>query len=253
MDKRKSRSEERVEENCTAELEEKVKQPSLHDHGSSSSQRLRSGKLQSAHNGQKEERRGAKSFSTGVSVASTGASEPGPKPSKEGVGEAANGKPDSADTSQEKESTNSTASQSSLVSTAQATRNGSEEILLLPMGVNSDGGLEKNTASEQESAEDSSNRRGEKPDPAAGDRLDTAQGQLVRKSGEEVAQSTALQGHTLAPKGREGAEGTERSGEPSPPGKANSDQTVVCEQDGAKSQSREGDQPEDKDRGDTLN
>lgn len=253
MDKRKSRSEERVEENCTAELEEKVKQPSLQDHGSSSSQRLRSGRLQSAHNGQKEERRGAKGFSTGVSVASTGASEPGPKPSKEAVGEAANGKPDGADTSQEKESTNSAASQSSLVSTAQATRNGSEETLSLPVEANSGGGLEKNTASEQESAEDSSNCHGGKPDPSAGDRLDAGQGQLVRKSGEEVAQSTALQGQTLPPKGREGAEGTEHSGEPSPPRKANSDQTVACEQDGAESQSREGDQPEDKDSGDTLN
>lgn len=79
MDKRKSRGEEGVEENCTAELEEKVKQPSLQDHGASSSQRLRSGKVQSAHNGQKEERRGVKGFSMEVSVASTGDSEPGPK------------------------------------------------------------------------------------------------------------------------------------------------------------------------------
>ncbi|NXE10811.1 CCD9B protein, partial [Lophotis ruficrista] len=181
-DKRKSRSEEGVEENCTAELEEKVKQPSPQDHGASSSQRLRSGKVQSAHNGQKEERRGAKGFST----ASTGDSEPGPKPSKEGAGEDANGKPSTADISQEKGSTNSTASQSSLPSTVQA-RHNSEEPLSLPTGVNLDGaGLEKNTASEQESTEGSSNSPGGKLDTAAGDGLDAGQGQLVRKGGEEV-------------------------------------------------------------------
>ncbi|KFZ52840.1 hypothetical protein N321_00761, partial [Antrostomus carolinensis] len=186
-DKQKSRGEEGVEENCTAELEEKVKQPSLQDHGASSSQRLRSGKVQSAHNGQKEEQRGVKGFSTEVSVASTGHSEPGPKPSKEGVGEDANGKPGTADISQEKESTTSTASPSSLPSTVPATRHGSEETLSLPTGVNLDGaGLEKDTASEQESTEDSSNGHGGNLDTAAGDRLDAGQGQLVRKRGEEV-------------------------------------------------------------------
>ncbi|KAM6074365.1 coiled-coil domain-containing protein 9B isoform 3-T3 [Chlamydotis macqueenii] len=252
-DKRKSRSEEGVEENCTAELEEKVKQPSPQDHGASSSQRLRSGKVQSAHNGQKEERRGAKGFST----ASTGDSESRPKPSKDGAGEDASGKPGTADISQEKESTNSPASQSSLPSTVQATRHNSEETLSLPMGVNLDGaGLEKNTASEQESTEGSSNSPGRKLDTAAGDGLDAGQGQLVRKGGEEVTQNTALQGQTLALKGGEDAEGTEHRGEPLPPGKANFDETVVAEQDTAKSQPREGDQPEDRkdtDSGDALN
>ncbi|KAK4822381.1 hypothetical protein QYF61_013572 [Mycteria americana] len=257
MDKRKSRGEEGVEENCTAELEEDVKQPSLRDHGASSSQRLRNGKVQSAHNGQKEEQKGVKGFSMEVSVASTGDSEPGPKPSKEGIGEDANGKPGTADISQDKESTNSSASQSSLPSTVQATRHSSEETLSLPMGANLDGaGLEKNTASEQESIEDSSNGHGGKLDTAAGDRLDTGQGQLVRKRGEEVTQDTALQGQTLALKGGEDAEGTEHRGEPLPPRKASSDKTVVSEQDTAKSQSREGEQPEDckdQDSGDTLN
>ncbi|XP_010128359.1 PREDICTED: uncharacterized protein C15orf52 homolog [Chlamydotis macqueenii] len=252
-DKRKSRSEEGVEENCTAELEEKVKQPSPQDHGASSSQRLRSGKVQSAHNGQKEERRGAKGFS----MASTGDSEPRPKPSKDGAGEDASGKPGTADISQEKESTNSPASQSSLPSTVQATRHNSEETLSLPMGVNLDGaGLEKNTASKQESTEGSSNSPGRKLDTAAGDGLDAGQGQLVRKGGEEVTQNTALQGQTLALKGGEDAEGTEHRGEPLPPGKANFDETVVAEQDTAKSQPREGDQPEDRkdtDSGDALN
>ncbi|XP_068253834.1 coiled-coil domain-containing protein 9B isoform X2 [Nyctibius grandis] len=256
MDKRKSRGEEGVEENCTAELEEKVKQPSLQDHGPSSSQRLRSGKGQSAHNGQKEERRGAKGCSTEVSVASTGDSEPGPKPSKEGVGEDASGKPGTADIPQEK-NTNGTASQSSLPSTVQATRHGSEETLSLPMGANLDGaGLEKNTASEQESTEGSSNSHGGKLDTAGGDRLDAGQGQLVRKRGEEVTQDTALQGKTLALKGDGDAEGTEHRGEPLPPRRAPSDKTVVSEQDTAKTQSREGDRPEDckdKDSGDTLN
>ncbi|KFZ67022.1 hypothetical protein N338_01760, partial [Podiceps cristatus] len=187
MDKRKSRGEEGVEENCTAELEEKVKQSSFHDHGASSSQRLRSGKVQSAHDGQKEERRGVKGFSTEVSAASTGDSEPGPKPSKEGFGEDANGKPGTADILQEEESANSTASRSSLPSAVQATRHGSEETLSLPVGANLDGaGLEKNVASEQESTEDSSNGHGGKLDTAAGDRLDAGQGQLVRKRGEEV-------------------------------------------------------------------
>ncbi|KFV17879.1 hypothetical protein N340_13689, partial [Tauraco erythrolophus] len=187
VDKRKSRGEEGVEENCTAELEEKVKQPSLQDHGASSSQRLRSGKVQSVHNGQKEERRGVKGFSTEVSVTSTGDSEPGPKPSKEGVGEDANGKPGTADISQEKESTNSTTSQSSLPSTVQATRHGSEETSSLPTEANLDGaGLEKNTASEQEPTEGSANGHGGKLDTAAGDRLDASQGQLVRQRGEEV-------------------------------------------------------------------
>ncbi|XP_009953817.1 PREDICTED: uncharacterized protein C15orf52 homolog, partial [Leptosomus discolor] len=256
-DKRKSRGEEGVEENCTAELEEKVKQPSLQDHGASSSQRLRSGKVQSAHNGQKEERRGVKGISTEVSVASTGDSEPGPKPNKEGVGEDANGKPGTADISQEKELTNSTASQSSLPSTVQATGHGSEETLSSPVGANSDGaGSEKNTASGQESTEDSSNSHGGKLDTAAGDRLDAGQGQPARKRGEEVTQTTVLQGQTLARKGSEDAEGTEPRAEPLPPRKANSDKTVVSEQDTAKSQSREGDQPEDckdKDNGDTRN
>lgn len=257
MDKRKSRGEEGVEENCTDELEEKVKQPSLQDHGASSSQRLQSGKVQSAHNGQKEERRGAKGFSTEVSVAGTGDSEPVPEPRKESIREDANGKPGTADISQEKESTNSTASQSSLPSIVQATRHGSEETLSSPAGANLDGaGLEKNTASEQESTGESSNGHGGKLDAAAGDRLDAGQGQLVRKRGEEVTQDTALQGQTLALKGGEDAEGTEHRGEPLPPGKANSDKTVVSEQDTAKSQSRGGDQPEDckdKDSGDTLN
>ncbi|GAB0189585.1 coiled-coil domain-containing protein 9B [Grus japonensis] len=257
MDKRKSRGEEWVEENCTAELEEKVKQPSPQDHGASSSQRLRSGKVQSAHNGQKEERRGVKGCSMEVSVASTGDSEPGPKPSKEGIGEDADGKPGTADVSQEKESANSTASQSSLPSTAQATRDGGEETVSLPVGANLDGaGLEKNTASEPESTEDSSNSHGGKPDTAVGDRLDAGQGQLVSKRGEEVTQNTALQGQTLALKGGEDAEGTEHRGEPLPPGNASSDKTVVSEQDTAKSEARDGDQPEDckdKDSGDTLN
>lgn len=257
MDKQKSKGEEGVEENCTAELEEEVKQPSLQDHGASSSQRLRSGKVQSAHNGQKEEQKGVKGFSMEVSVTSRGDSEPGPKPSKEGVGEDANGKPGTVDISQEKESTNGTASQSSPPSTVQATRHGSEETLSLPMGVNLDGaGLEKNTASEQESTEESSNGHGGKLDMAVGDRLDAGQGQVVRKRGEEVTQDTALQGQTHALKGGEDAEGTEHRGDPLPPRKANSDKTVVSEQDTAKSQSREGDQPEDckdKDSGDTLN
>ncbi|KFP20697.1 hypothetical protein Z169_14136, partial [Egretta garzetta] len=186
-DKRKSRGEEGVEENCAAELEEEVKQPSLQDHGASSSQKLRSGKVQSAHNGQKEERRGMKAFSMEVSVAIPGDSEPGHKPSQEGIGEDASGKPGTADISQEKESTNSTASPSSLPSTVQATTHGSEETLSLPVGLNLDGAdLEKNTASEQESTEDSSNGHGGKLDTAAGDRLDAGQGQLVRKRGEEV-------------------------------------------------------------------
>ncbi|KFV49621.1 hypothetical protein N328_02449, partial [Gavia stellata] len=186
-DKRKSRGEEGVEEDCTAELEEKVKQPSLQDHGASSSQRLRSGKVQSAHNGQMEERRGVKGFNMEVSVASTGDSEPGPKPSKEDVGEDANGKPGTADISQEEETTNSTASQSSLPSTVQATGHGSEETLSLPMEANLDGaGLEKNTASEQEATEDPTNGHGVELDTATGDRLDAGQGQLVRKRGEEV-------------------------------------------------------------------
>ncbi|KGL99204.1 hypothetical protein N301_00461, partial [Charadrius vociferus] len=186
MDKRKSRGEEGVEENCTDELEEKVKQPSLQDHGASSSQRLQSGKVQSAHNGQKEERRGVKGFSMELSVASTGHSEPGPMPSKEGIGEDANGKPGTADISP-KESTNSTASQSSLPSTVEATRHGSEETLSSPTGANLDGaGLEKNTASGQESTAESSNSHARRLDAAAGDRLDAGQGQLVRKRGEEV-------------------------------------------------------------------
>ncbi|XP_075283455.1 coiled-coil domain-containing protein 9B [Opisthocomus hoazin] len=259
MDKRKSRGEEGMEENCTAELEEKVKQLSPQDHGASSSQRLRSGKVQSAHKGQKEEQRGVKGLSMDMSVASTGDSEPGPRPSKEGIGEGANGKPGTVDILQEQESTNSTASQSNLPSTVQATRHGSEEALSLPVGVNLDGaGLEENTASEQESTEDSSNSHGGKMDAAAGDRLDAdaGEGQLVSKRGEEVTQNTALQGQTLALKGGEDAEGTDHGGEPLPPRKADSDKTVVSEQDTAKSQSREGDQPEDckdKDSGHTLN
>ncbi|XP_051476663.1 coiled-coil domain-containing protein 9B isoform X3 [Apus apus] len=256
MDKQKSRGEEGVEDNCTAELEEKLKQPSPQDHGSSSSQKLRNGKVQSAQNGQKEEQRGVKGFSTEVSVTSTGDSEPGHKPSKEGIGEDANGKPGTADTSQEEESTPSIAPQSNLPDTVQATRHGSEETLSLPTGAADGAGLEKNTASEQESSEDSSNGHRGKLDTAEGDRLDAGQGQLVTKRGEEVTQDTALEGQTLALKGGEDAEGTEHRGEPLPPGKATSDKTVVPEQNTVKSQSREGDQPEDckdKDRGDTLN
>ncbi|XP_014734366.1 PREDICTED: uncharacterized protein C15orf52 homolog isoform X2 [Sturnus vulgaris] len=255
-DRRKSKGDEGVEENCTAELEEKGKQPSLQDHGASSSQRLRSGKVQPAQNGQKEEQRGERGRSTEVSVASTRDSEPGPKPSKESVGEDANGKPGTADISQEKEGTDSTASQSSLQSTVQGSRPGSEETLSLPVGANGDGaGLEMQPASEQESSENSSNSHGGKLDTAAGDRLEADQGQLVSKGGEEVTQTTALEGQALALKGSEDAEGTEHH-EPSPPGKASSDKTVVPEQDTAKSQSEEGDQPEDckdKDSGNTHN
>lgn len=253
MDKQKSRGEEGVEENCTAELEEKVKQPSLQDHGASSSQR-RSGKAQSAPNGQKEERRGVKGLSMEVSAASTGDSEPGPKPSKEPVEEDGNGKPGTADISQE-ESTNSGASQSSLPNAVQAAMHSSEETL--STGDDLDGAsFKKNTASEQESTEDSSNSHGGKPDTAAEGRLDAGQGQLVRQNGEELTQNTALEGQTLALKGAEDAEGTEHTSKPLPPRKDNSDKTVVPEQDTAKSQSREGDQPEDckdKDSRDTLN
>lgn len=259
VDRQKSRGDEGVEENCTAELEEKGKQPNLQDHGASSSQRLRSGKVQPAQNGQKEERRGARGCSTEVSVANTGDSEPGPKPSKESVGEDANGKPGTADISQEKEGTDSTASQSSLQSTVQGTRPGSEETLSLPVGANGDGaGLEIQPALEQESSENSSNSHGGKLDTAAGDRLDADQGQLVSQGGEEVTQTTALEGQALALEESEDAEGTEHH-EPSPPGKASSDKSVVPEQaqqDTAKSQSGEGDQPEDckdKDSGDTHN
>ncbi|XP_065492784.1 coiled-coil domain-containing protein 9B isoform X2 [Caloenas nicobarica] len=247
---RKNRGDEGVEEDCTAELEEKVKQPSLQDHGASSSQRLQSGKVQSAHDGQKEEQRGVKGCSTDMSVTSTGDSEPGPELSKDSVGEEASGKPGTADISQEQESANSTAS-------VQTTRCGSEETLSLPVGENLDAaGLEKNTASEQESTEDSLNSPGGKLDTAAGDGLDADQGQLVRKRGEEVTQDAALQGQTLALKGGEDAGGTEHRGEPLPPGKASSDQTGVSEQDMVKSQPREGNQPEDckdKDSGVTLN
>ncbi|XP_030805550.1 coiled-coil domain-containing protein 9B [Camarhynchus parvulus] len=256
MDRRKSRGDEGVEENCTAELEEKGKQPSLQDHGASSSQRLRSGKVQPAQNGQKEEQRGVRGCSTEVSVASTGDSEPGPKPSKEGVGEDANGKPGTADVSQEKESTDSAASQSSLQNTLQGTRPGSEETLSLSVGANEDGaGLEKQPASQQESSENCSNSHGGKLDTAAEDRLDADQGQLVSKGGEEVTQTAALEGQALALKGSEDAEGTENH-EPLPPRKASSDKAVVPEQDVAKSQSGEGDEPEDckdKDSGDTHN
>ncbi|XP_077035868.1 coiled-coil domain-containing protein 9B [Agelaius phoeniceus] len=256
MDKRNCRGDEGVEENCTAELEEKGKQPSLQDHGASSSQRLRSGKVQPAQNGQKEERRGVRGCSTEVSVASAGDSEPGPKPTKERVGEDANGKPGTANVSQEKESADSTASQSSLQNTLQGTSPGSEETVSLPVGANVDGaGLEKQPASEQESSENSSNSHGGKLDTEAGDRLDADQGQLVSKGGEEVTQTTALEGQALALKGSEDAEGTEHH-EPLPPGKASSDKAVVPEQDMAKSQSGEGDQPEDckdKDSGDTHN
>lgn len=254
MERRKSRGDEGVEENCTAELEEKGKQPNLQDHGASSSQRLQSRKVQPAQNGQKEERRGVRGCSTEVFVSSTGDSEPGPKPSKESVGEDANGKPGTADISQE-ESTDSTASQSSIPSTVQGTRPGSE-VTLSPVGANTDGaGLEKQPSLEQESSENSSNSHGGKLDTAAGDRLDADQGQLVSKGGEEVTQTTALEGQALALKGSEDAEGTEHP-EPSPPGKASSDKTVVPEQDMAKSQSGEGDQPEDckdKDSGNTHN
>ncbi|XP_068050633.1 coiled-coil domain-containing protein 9B isoform X3 [Anomalospiza imberbis] len=256
MDRRKSRGDEGVEENCTAELEEKGKQPSLQDHGASSSQRLRSGKVQPAQNGQKEERRGVRGCSTEVSVASAGDSEPGPKPSKESVGEDASGKPGTADISQVKESTDSTASQSSLQSAVQGTRPGSKETLSLPVGVNVDGaGLEKQPASEQESSENSSSSHGGKLDTAAGDRLDADQGQLVSKGDGEVTQTTALEGQALALQGSEDAEGPEHH-EPLPPGKASSDKAVVPEQDTAKSQSGEGDQPEDckdKDSEDTHN
>lgn len=254
MDRQKSRGDEGVEENCTAELEENGKQPSLQDHGASSSQW--SGKVQPAQNGQKEEQRGMRGCSTEVSVSSTGDSEPGPKPSKESVGEDANGKPGTADISQEKESADSTASQSSLQSSVQGSRPGSKETLSLPVGASVDGaGLEKELALEQESSENSANSHEGKLDTAAGDRLDAEQGQLVSEGGEEVTQTTALEGQAPALKGSEDAEGTEHH-EPSSPGKASSDKTVVPEQDTAKSQSGEGDQPEDckdKDSGDTHN
>ncbi|RLV97293.1 hypothetical protein DV515_00011953 [Chloebia gouldiae] len=236
MDRQKSRGDEGLEENCTAELEEKGKQPSLQDHGASSSQQLRSGTVKPAQNGQKEEQRGVRGCSTEVSVASAEDSEPGPKPSKESVGEDASGKPGTADMSLEKESTDSTASQSSLQSTVQGTRPGSKETLSLPMGVNVDGaGLEKQPASEQEPSENSSSSHGGKLNTAAGDRLDADQGQLVSKGGEEITQTTALEGQALALQESEDAEGTEHH-EPSPPGKARSDKAVVPEQDTAKSQ-----------------
>ncbi|XP_040528543.1 coiled-coil domain-containing protein 9B isoform X2 [Gallus gallus] len=249
-DKQKSKGEEVVEENCTAELEEKVKAPSLQEHG------RRGGKAWPAHNGQKEERRRVKGLSKEVSEASTGDLEPRPKASKEHSEEDGNRKPGTADIPQEKESTNSSASQSGLPSAVQATKHGSEETLLLPVGADLDGGgLEKKTASEQESTEDSSNSHGGKLDTDAGDRLDADQGQLVGKRGEEVAQNTAPAGQTLALKGAEDAEDIKNTGEPLPTKKDNSNETVVPEQDMAKLQSREGDQPEDgkdKDSGDTL-
>ncbi|XP_072195054.1 coiled-coil domain-containing protein 9B isoform X4 [Excalfactoria chinensis] len=250
-DKQKSKGEEVVEENCPAELEEKVKPPDLQESG------RRSGKAWPAHNGQKEERRRVKGLSKEISEASTSDSELRSKASKEHIEEDANGKPGTADIPQENESTNSSASQSGLSSAVQATKHSSEETLLLPTGADLDGGgLEKKTASEQESTEDSSNSHGGKMDTDAGDRLDADQGQLVGKGGEEVAQNAALEGQTLALKRAEDAEDTQHTGEPLPTEKDNSNETVISEQDKAKLQSREGDQPEDgkdKDSGDTLN
>ncbi|XP_015718758.1 coiled-coil domain-containing protein 9B isoform X2 [Coturnix japonica] len=250
-DKQKSKGEEVVEENCPAELEEKVKPSNLQEPG------RRSGKAWPAHSGQKEERRRVKGLSKEVSEASTGDLELRSKASEELIEEDANGKPGTADIPQENESTNSSASQSGLSSAVQATKHNSEETLLLPVGAELDGGgLEKKTASEQESTEDSSNSHGGKMDTDAGDRLDADQGQLVGKRGEEVAQNTALEGQTLALKRVEDAEDTQHTGEPLPTEKNNSNGTVIPEQDVAKRQSREGDQPEDgkdKDSGDTLN
>ncbi|OXB56124.1 hypothetical protein ASZ78_011708 [Callipepla squamata] len=248
-DKQKSKGEEVAEENCTPELEEKVKQ--LQEHG------RRSGKAMPAHNGQKEERRRAKGLSKEVCEASTGDLEPKPKPSKEHIEEDANGKPGTAGIPQEKESTSSSASQSGLPGAVQATKHSSEETLLLPVGADSEGdGLEKKTASERESTEDSSNSHGGKLGTDAGGRLEADQGELARKTGEEAAQNTALEGQALALKGAEDAEDTKHTGEPLPTEKDNSNETVVPEQDMAKLQSREGDQPadgKDKDSGDTLN
>nr|XP_009669133.1 PREDICTED: uncharacterized protein C15orf52 homolog [Struthio camelus australis] len=251
-DKLKSRGEEGVEENCPAELEEKVKQPSLPDHGASSSQGLQSGKVSSAHNGQKEELKAAKGLSREVPVATTGDTEPGTKLSKESIGEDASEKPGTADIPQEKESTNSSTPQNSLPSAVQATRYSSEETMSLPLGAD----LEKSAASEWESTEDSSNSHGGKLDTAAAGRWEAGRGQLVSKRGEEVTQNTALEGQTLALKGGEDTEGAEHRGEPLLSREDSSNKTVVSEQDTAKSQSSEGDQPEeskDKDSGDSLN
>ncbi|XP_065611636.1 coiled-coil domain-containing protein 9B isoform X2 [Cyrtonyx montezumae] len=244
-DKLKSKGEEVAEENCTPELEEKVKR--LQEHG------RRSGKAWPAHNGQ-EERRRAKGLSKEVSEASSGDLEPRHKPSKEHIKEDANGKPGTAGNPQ-KESTNSSASPSGLPSAVQATKHSSEETLLLPVGADLEGdGLEKKTASEREPTEDSSNSHGGKLDTDAGDRLDADQGQMVGKTGEEAAQNAALEGQALALKGAEDAEDAKCTGEPLPTEKDNSNETVVPEQNMAKLQSREGDQPADgKDSGDTLN
>ncbi|XP_064019639.1 coiled-coil domain-containing protein 9B isoform X2 [Pogoniulus pusillus] len=249
MDKWKSRGEEGVEENCTADQEEKVKQTSPQDQGAPLSQSLRSGKVLSAHNGQKEEQRGVKGME--VAVPSAGASEPAPKPSQEGTGEDADGTPGTAGVCQEKESADSSAPQSSLPSTVQATRHSSEEPLSLPVAP----GSEQTSASGQEPTEGSPASHGGKLDTAAGDRLDAGQGQLVGKRGEEVTQTSATQGQTFALKDGQDAEGTEHR-EPLPPRDTSSEETVVSEQDTAKSQSREGDQPEDckdKDSEDTHN
>ncbi|XP_062433560.1 coiled-coil domain-containing protein 9B isoform X2 [Rhea pennata] len=250
-DKLKSRGEEEVEENCLTELEEKVKQPNLPDYGASSSQGLQSGKVPSAHNGQKGELRAVKGCRE-VPVAITGDTEPGTKLSKENIGEDASGKPGTADLPQEKESTKSSAPQSSLPSAVQAIRHSSEEKMSLPLGAD----LEKSRASERESTEDSLNSHGGKLDTAAGGRWEAGQGQLVQKRGEEVTENTALEGQMLALKGGDDAVGTEHRGEPLPPREESSNKTVKSEQDPAKSQSNKWDQPEeckDKDSKDFMN
>lgn len=75
------------------------------------------------------------------------------------------------------------------------------------------------------------------------------------KEGRKWPKTLPLRDKTLALKGAEDAEDIKNTGEPLPTKKDNSNETVVPEQDMAKLQSREGDQPEDgkdKDSGDTL-
>ncbi|KAM8807337.1 coiled-coil domain-containing protein 9B [Eudromia elegans] len=227
-DKQKGRGEEGLEENCPAELEEKVKQPSPSDHGASSSQELPSGKVPSAHGGCKEELRVAKGCEE-EPVAIAADTEPGSKLSKESAGDDASG---TAGTLQK-----------------QKCPDGTEETSSLPLG----GGLEESAASEGES---SSNSHGGKLGTAAEGRWEPGQGQPMQKRGEQVAQTPALEGETLALKGGEDAEGTKHRGEPLPPRANSSDKTAVPEQDTTKSQPSDGDQTEeckDKDSGGSPN
>ncbi|XP_019374543.1 PREDICTED: uncharacterized protein C15orf52 homolog isoform X1 [Gavialis gangeticus] len=232
--------EEEMELNCPADPEEDGQPSSSQDHGVFSSQGQKGEKILSAQENQREKQKAAMCLEGEVSVSGMGDSEPESKLSKQGIVEDNVKKPNTTDTSQQNKCISSSTSESSTTSTGQAVGHSSKENMSSPQGDS----MEKNLPSEKELIKDSAECFSGKPKEAAGSRCNGDKGLLLRRRMEEMTQNTRNEGQKITKKGGEAAACAELKAESASPKKDASDKTGVSEQNGAKIQSRKGDQPE---------